>query len=239
MGAEMLKHTMIAAIAAGGLTTAAHAAVFDFNDAAFLDTTVDSVTTADGSIVANLTTVRGTGGNATAGIAAIFDTENAANAPSNNDSDGDRDLVESGLNFGQFQGTGFGGALIVSETGTTAGVALRPADDNAGGGSITFSFIGTLVNLISVDILDDATITVTSADSTAVVSHSVAANNGFGVGFDLSAFSNVSSVKFDFNGASGAIDNFTVAAVPVPAALPLLLAGLGGLGLMRRRRKAS
>ena len=36
-------------------------------------------------------------------------------------------------------------------------------------------------------------------------------------------------------GGSGGVDSLQIAPVPVPAALPLLLAGPGGLGLMKRR----
>ncbi|MEM6408497.1 MAG: VPLPA-CTERM sorting domain-containing protein [Pseudomonadota bacterium] len=206
--------------------------MFDFNDPAFLDETVDSVTTSDGTITATLTTKRKSGGVLVDGIAAIFDTENPANGLSG--STGDDDLTEGS---GLFTGTGFGGALIISETGSTPGIELAPADDNGSGGTIMFDFGSNLVNLVSFDILDDATIT--AVVNGVSVSYDVAADGGFGEGFDLSALTNVSSVLFDFNNASGAIDNFVVEAVapvPLPAGLPLLLAGLGGFALLRRRK---
>ncbi|NJN05886.1 MAG: VPLPA-CTERM sorting domain-containing protein [Rhodobacteraceae bacterium] len=43
------------------------------------------------------------------------------------------------------------------------------------------------------------------------------------------------SILIEFGG-SGGVDSLKIAPVPVPAALPLLLAGLGGLGLMKRRK---
>lgn len=50
------------------------------------------------------------------------------------------------------------------------------------------------------------------------------------------------TLRYNFKTTSRYIDNVRVitevAPVPVPAALPLLLAGLGGLALMKRRRKA-
>lgn len=54
----------------------------------------------------------------------------------------------------------------------------------------------------------------------------------------------IGSIGIDLPGPAGnppyvlAIDDFSVTAVPLPAALPLFLAGLAGLGFFRRRRFA-
>lgn len=44
----------------------------------------------------------------------------------------------------------------------------------------------------------------------------------------------VSRIEINMGG-SGAIDNIDVTVIPVPAALPLFLTALGGLGFMRKR----
>jgi hypothetical protein len=59
-------------------------------------------------------------------------------------------------------------------------------------------------------------------------------------GFLLPTDQLVSAFGFWWDGpktANSRIDDVTVTVVPVPAALPLLLAGLGGLALAARRRK--
>ena len=63
----------------------------------------------------------------------------------------------------------------------------------------------------------------------------------------VDGFNSVSELTFSFmdsgRGASGAIDNLTfevaseMAPIPVPAAMPLMLAGLGGLAFVARRRR--
>ena len=64
------------------------------------------------------------------------------------------------------------------------------------------------------------------------------------VAADLSSFGTIGSIFFDNTAATGAgyaygnISYELAAAVPLPASLPLILAGLGGLALARRRRAA-
>lgn len=105
---------------------------------------------------------------------------------------------------------------------------------------------------------DTATTTVTvdevngSALATAL---SLSATDGsFDKAFRLHDFATIEGLKgtltFDFvvkAGAAGSpnsrlalnVKGLDVAAVPVPAALPLMLGGLGGLGLLARRRRAA
>jgi hypothetical protein len=59
-----------------------------------------------------------------------------------------------------------------------------------------------------------------------------------------SGFTNITSLVFSWNSGGSRLDNIVLrhedlTPIPVPAALPLLLAGIGGLGLMARRKRKS
>lgn len=184
-------------------------------------------------------TLTTTGGS---GQGIIFDTEN----PTGGDADLGAPLTRIGPDEGSIAG---GNVLIISEDGN-----LNNPDDNGSGGVFSFDFDGVVTflgfdgvdftdagaNLI-VTLFDDAGGTLFTYDFAAESMASVGDNeyysfftNVFGAGI-----AGVALATIELTG-SGAIDNLTFdAAIPVPAALPLLLSGIAGLGFAMRRKRAA
>jgi len=222
----MLKLTTFALFAA--LTAgAAQAATLTFDEKEF----------ASGDIVTSFSkdgisgTVSATGGS---GDAMIFDSRVL--------SGGDADLVAPFYKFFDANGvadTSKGisnprNILIISEDGDQS-----DPDDNGSGGTITFTF-DQLVDFTSFrvfDDVDDFVVTSNKGDT----SDAVTLDNDNQWARVNTNFIGVSTLTFNFGDASGAIDDLKVSLtpVPVPASLPLLFAGVGALGLIKRRRKAT
>lgn len=203
--------TAVAAALAMG--TAAGAATLDFE------------TYAAGDVLTDLT-VDGIGveivvdSNGAFDQAMIFDTDNPTG--------GDTDLAAPFTN-GSGGTLSPGKVLIISEDGDSS-----DPDDEGRGGKITFNF-DRLVRVTGFDVFDDVSL-VASTLGGDMVSVVLGADNMFSS--VAVSWNNVTSLTFDFGRQSGAIDNIQISAVPLPAGLPMLVAGLGGLFLHRRRKKA-
>ena len=219
----MFKTTAIAAAVTFGAGMA-HAAVFDFEDFSHGDV-VNSVSA--GGVSATVT-VESRGA---VDQAVVFDTALTGTA--------DPDLEAPFSGAGP---TDPGKVLIISEDGGP--------DDERRGGTITFLF-DQLVSILSFDAFDGARYEVTAltGDTFITDDDNVITGDNLSNTFEVPGFDAIQSLSFTLfdagEGASGAIDNLTFEAaggtgpapIPVPAALPLMLAGLGGLGLMARRRR--
>lgn len=141
----------------------------------------------------------------------------------------------------------FGNAIIAQENPGNNGV-FDP-DDDGNGGTVEFKF-DNLISLGQIFLLDaklGASVTLfLGNDVVSQLLTTVSADTGNNPNNNLYTFldfNDVSGDRFvvDFNGKSGAIGEFhaEVAPIPVPASLPLLLAGFGALGYVARRKKAS
>lgn len=131
-----------------------------------------------------------------------------------------------------------GGLLVIAEDGT----AFDDPNDRGRGGAIKITF-DALVDFTGFRVFDDVGgFIVESNNGETSDPVTLGFNNAYAV-VDTD-FTNVSSLTFFFDGHSGAIDNLEfslsdIAAVPVPATLPLLLAGLGAFGFASRRKQRS
>ena len=217
----MLKLTTVSA-AVILATGAAQAATIDFEGFGHGDT-IDSVTA--GGVTATVTV----DSNGAFDQAVAFDTSLSGTA----DPDLEAPFTGSG-------GANPGKILIISEDGGP--------DDERAGGTVTLNF-SQPIDFKGFSAFDGGLFEVTSAkgDEFAVADNIVGGDNLSNRLLVDEGFQGVSTLNFMFmnsgEGASGGIDDieFNVSGgpnpVPVPAALPLLAAGLGGLAFVGRRRR--
>ncbi|MEO0667087.1 MAG: VPLPA-CTERM sorting domain-containing protein [Pseudomonadota bacterium] len=226
-------------IAAGafvvGLTGAASAATVDFGE--FTPGQILSLNTDFGDgIVADVSAMGGVA------QAVVFDTENAPSIVN------DPDLANPFTNSVDPTDTRrFDNALIVQENNPGT-------PDDAVGGSLTFEFTSILA-LTDIYLLDTEAgsfvelfldgISVDKLDVTAALdsdTNNTLTNNEFTLLDFEGAQGNKLVVSFLKSGALGEFEAAVVPpntpAVPLPAGLPLLLAGLGAFAVMRRTKRA-
>lgn len=227
-----MKTFRIAAAAAVGICAASmsHAATVDFasfSEGAILGTG----TNLGGGVVADISAVGGVA------QAVVFDTADGTTS-----TDNDPDLTTTFTNAEDSNDVqDFGNALIVQENATGG------PDDNASGGTLTFSFLSDVV-LDELFLLDSATGTIATlfANGSIVSSFTLTSGNESDTGNNPD---NNEFTLLDFGGAkgdtlkvvfadSGAVGQIEVSAIPVPAGLPLLLGGLGAFAWMKRRKQA-
>ncbi|MEO0694663.1 MAG: VPLPA-CTERM sorting domain-containing protein [Pseudomonadota bacterium] len=233
-----MKTLFSACVATLALTTVAQASVVDLNDGfgngEILFDQIDGLTV----------TAESNGGGTANDFAIIIDTNNSGSG-----ANGDADLA-AGFDDPStmaIEDLMPGNVLAIAEGDCGAGSCR--VDDNATGGMIQFAFEEDKV-FNSLNVFDLATnqLTITLLDADL---NTVFALSGPGINTDTgdnefpNEFTGINiggvafrTAIFEFGG-SGAIGDFDIAEVPLPAALPFLLTGLAGLGFAGRRRKSA
>lgn len=155
--------------------------------------------------------------------AAIFDTTCTGQA-----CNGDTDLRPNDRSLAD------GNILIIQEKNASV------PDDAATKGQIVLTLAdGPAFRWVGAAAVDEQPITFsTLADGQLGVIDNAGNGDVDQVLFQSSVINKNDSLIIDFAG-SGGVDNLQLAAVPVPAALPLLLGALGGMGWVARRRRAA
>ncbi|MEX0645484.1 MAG: hypothetical protein WD076_09245 [Parvularculaceae bacterium] len=230
-----MKHILAGAAGAIAFAGAAHAAII----------VIDFDSVAAGTVITNqYAGVTISGANPPINEAVTFDSDN----PTGGDPDLGQPLAKvGGDNFGSGPANN---VLILSEDGD-----LGDPDDDGVGGVFTFDFDDVIdfLGFDAIDITDQgANLLVrlyAADDSTLIFSFNFATSIGavvgdnqywslFGSIFGMNGVADVGLAEIEITG-SGAIDNLTYDPIPAPAALPLLLTGLAGLGFAARRAKRS
>ena len=185
-----------------------------------------------GGIIADVTAIGGIA------QAVVFDTDRGTVSTGN-----DPDLTSPFTNAEDSSDRrGFGNALIVQENATGG-----PDDVVGGNSSLIFNFdaLWSFASLFLLDAEVGTSATLYNGRDE-VASFTLDRSNESETGgnpnnneFTLLGFAGAvgDTLRIDFAG-SGALGEFEVSAVPLPAAFSLLLAGLGGLVVLRRRQTA-
>jgi hypothetical protein len=150
---------------------------------------------------------------------------------------------------------GYNGGWGLGDNGLWSGLGGFAGINNTGSAAMSFSFanavsaVGGFMNYAPT-FYGDAVISIFGAGD--VLLESLVLNNDAPIstpgGTNAGAFrgferASADIFRFEVKGAYSVIDDLvigsTVAAVPLPASLPLLAAGIGAMGLARRRRKTA
>lgn len=219
-----------------GATSAAQAVTLDFDSGVATYSGANNLTgySQDGfsfGITLGAGDTRASGAN-------LFDTlacSERVNTTTNCAGNDDGDLVPSvdGEN-----GVG-GNVLIRQENGNRGNQNGALDDDAAGTGSITFTLLsGSAFRLLGFSAVDDGRFSISVDGDTLGTLRPGDDRATASTRFAVSPIIQIGdSFTVNYRG-SGAVDAIAIAPVPLPAALPMLALGLGGLVAMGRRRTA-
>lgn len=157
-------------------------------------------------------------------------------------------LVGSNLDAGDsFRGVNQFSGGVSLDAGTYASYLIHydPLNSNGGSASGSYTFDGDIVAVIVSNGAGRGNTADGTTDQLLNLSDAVFGNATYeqsisrrSEGHDVFELVSANTLAFDFGTSRGFIDNvrvITAAPVPIPASLPLLLAGLGGMAYLRRR----